>query len=121
MYGRIIGELSNDLFPTNDDGQYWEFLDAGVMALLGSASFYGGVSRLTIALTVILMEMTDDTALLLPIMATIMTSKWIGDYLTHSLYHGMLELKCLPFLDNDIASVHNLELFSVKYVLKDSD
>ncbi len=36
---------------------------------------------------------------LLPIMAAIMVAKWVGDFVTHPLYHALLELKCIPFLD----------------------
>ncbi len=32
-------------------------------------------------------------------MAAIMVSKWVGDFVTHPLYHALLELKCIPFLD----------------------
>ena len=34
-----------------------------------------------------------------PIMAAIMVAKWVGDFITHPLYHALLELKCIPFLD----------------------
>eukprot|EP01084_Bolivina_argentea_P233187 392811_1 len=69
------------------------------------------------SLTVIFLEMTNDTILILPIMVTIMISKWIGDVTTHSLYHALLELKCLPFLDNNVCCKYNLELFSIKYIM----
>ena len=45
------------------------------------------------------MEMTNDVQFLLPIMAAIMIAKWVGDFFTHPLYHALLELKCIPFLD----------------------
>ena len=38
------------------------------------------------------MEMTNDIQFLLPIMVTIMVSKWVGDLLTHSFYHALLEV-----------------------------
>ena len=38
------------------------------------------------------MEMTNDIQFLLPIMVTIMVAKWIGDLLTHSFYHALLEV-----------------------------
>ena len=39
------------------------------------------------------MEMTNDIQFLLPIMVTIMVSKWVGDLLTHSFYHALLEVR----------------------------
>ncbi len=32
-------------------------------------------------------------------MTAVMCSKWAGDMLTHPLYHALLELKCIPFLE----------------------
>lgn len=44
-------------------------------------------------------EMTNDVQFLLPIMAAIMVSKWVGDFFTHSYYLALMELKCIPYLD----------------------
>ena len=40
-------------------------------------------------------------AFLLPLMLAVMMAKWIGDYITHPLYHSLLELYCIPFLDSE--------------------
>ena len=42
----------------------WGWVDPGVFALVGAASFFGGVSRLTISLTVIMVEITNDVQML---------------------------------------------------------
>ena len=39
---------------------YYSYVDPGAFALIGAAAFFGGVSRLTIALTVIMIEITND-------------------------------------------------------------
>lgn len=44
-------------------------------------------------------EITNDVQFLLPIMCAIMVAKWVGDFTTHPIYHALLELKCIPFLD----------------------
>ena len=77
---------------------YWQWLDPGAFALLGGASFFGGVSRLTMSLAVIMVEITNDIQFLLLIITTILLAKLTGDLLTHSIYHSLLELKCIPFL-----------------------
>ena len=45
------------------------------------------------------MELTNDVQVLLPVMASVLISKWVGDFFTHPVYHALLELKCIPFLD----------------------
>ncbi len=46
----------------------------GTYALIGAASFLGGVVRMTISLTVILIESTNEIDYGLPIMLTLMVS-----------------------------------------------
>lgn len=53
LYGRFIGRVFVHLFGVHMFG-YWAWMDPGAFALLGAASFFGGVSRLTMSLTVIM-------------------------------------------------------------------
>ena len=32
-------------------------------------------------------------------MVAILVSKWVGDYITHPLYHSLLEHKGIPYLE----------------------
>ena len=119
LYGRILGRATVDIFGVQD-GTYWQWMDPGAFALLGGVrwifisffsyhpnhasylaffSFFGGVTRLTMSLAVIMVEITNDIQFLLLIIVAILFSKWTGDYFTHSIYHSLLEFKCIPFLD----------------------
>lgn len=89
-YGRLAGFLSNYIFSSIDPGTY---------ALIGAASMLGGCLRMTISLTVILLEITNDIQFLLPIMATVMVAKWVGDHFNGPLYDAYIELKHIPFLE----------------------
>ena len=43
-----------DLFGLFIGESYWNWIDPGAFALIGSASFFGGVARLAPAITVIM-------------------------------------------------------------------
>eukprot|EP00731_Ephydatia_muelleri_P014815 Em0008g535a len=71
----------------------------GTYALIGSAAFLGGVMRMTISLTVILIETTQQISYGLPIMITLVVAKWVGDLFNDGIYHIGIHLKKIPFLD----------------------
>ena len=48
--------------------------------------------------------MSNDVRMLLPVMVAIMIAKFVADAATHSLYHGLLEVKCVPFLPKDVSA-----------------
>ncbi len=50
--GRLLVELHGGV-PTD---RFWKWIDPGALALIGAASFFGGVSRLTMSLTVIMVS-----------------------------------------------------------------
>jgi chloride channel 7 len=52
--------------------------------------------------------MSNDVRILLPAMVAIMLAKFVADAATHSLYHGLLEVKCVPFLPKDVSGVVSL-------------
>ena len=122
IYGRIVGLACTNLVfggfggvgvgPIDYADKALQWVDPGVFALIGSASFFAGVSRLTMSLTVIMVELTNDVHMLLPLQLSILVAKWIADYSTHSLYHAQIEQKCIPFLDFNINSEMSMELFS---------
>ncbi|KAK2191553.1 hypothetical protein NP493_51g02024 [Ridgeia piscesae] len=124
LYGRALGRLLTDLHGGVPQDIFWQWIDPGALALIGAASFFGGVSRLTMSLTVIMIEITNDVAFLLPIMVAVMVAKWVGDYITHPLYHSLLELKCIPFLDMEVIvydeskQLLNLECFKARDVMR---
>ena len=59
-----------------------------------------GVTRMTISLTVILLETTNNIKYLLPIMIVLMIAKFVGDCFNISLYDMHVELNALPFVES---------------------
>lgn len=97
---------------------------SGTFALIGAAAFLGGVVRMTISLTVILIESTNEITYGLPIMITLMVSvqgvgpgwgprgagvmtcflgsqvaKWTGDFFNKGLYDVHIQLRGVPLLE----------------------
>ncbi|KAF1412934.1 Chloride channel protein B, partial [Spheniscus magellanicus] len=56
LYGRIIGLILVSIFGVQTN-KYGAWIDPGLFAAIGAASFFSGVSRLTISLTVIMVSM----------------------------------------------------------------
>eukprot|EP00698_Gefionella_okellyi_P015198 TRINITY_DN4286_c0_g1_i1.p1 TRINITY_DN4286_c0_g1~~TRINITY_DN4286_c0_g1_i1.p1 ORF type:complete len:814 (+),score=118.51 TRINITY_DN4286_c0_g1_i1:176-2443(+) len=90
-YGRILGSGLSQLFPDRN-------VDPGTYALIGAASFLGGVSRMTISITVIVIESTNDIQYALPIILTVMFAKWVGHLFNEGIYDVHVDLKGFPLL-----------------------
>uniref|UniRef100_A0A3Q1KBU7 Chloride channel protein n=1 Tax=Anabas testudineus TaxID=64144 RepID=A0A3Q1KBU7_ANATE len=71
----------------------------GTFALIGAAAFLGGVVRMTISLTVILIESTNEITYGLPIMITLMIAKWTGDFFNKGIYDIHIQLRGVPLLE----------------------
>ncbi|XP_062985903.1 chloride channel protein D-like [Elgaria multicarinata webbii] len=122
LYGRIVGLILVSIFGIQTD-ERGAWVDPGLFAAVGAASFFSGVSRLTISLTVIMVEITNDVQSLLLIMLAVMLAKMVGDWFNTSLYSSLLKLKCIPYLDAEPFVCHrknglNLELFAARDVMK---
>ncbi|EFP05896.1 CRE-CLH-6 protein [Caenorhabditis remanei] len=91
-WGRLFGILVERLFPSVTG------IDPGKYALAGAAAQLGGVVRMTISLTAIIMEATKDITFGLPIMLVLMVTKWVGDMFNEGLYDSHIDLAEVPIL-----------------------
>ena len=107
--GAAMGRLLGEVFP--DDS------DPGRFALMGAAAVLCGVTRMTITLAAILVEVTHDVGALLPLMFTLAVSKISADLLAPSFDDGMMHAQRLPFLEEE--PPHELALLTARDVMSD--
>ncbi|KAF4520380.1 hypothetical protein B566_EDAN012885 [Ephemera danica] len=91
-WGRLAGMGLQAMFPDASWAQ------PGKYALIGAAAQLGGVVRMTISLTVILIEATGNITFGLPLMMSLLMAKWIGDFFNEGLYDMHIHLTGVPIL-----------------------
>jgi chloride channel 7 len=99
-FGRLCGHLLHKLDHTNGT-----FADSGTYALMGAAAVLGGMARMTISLTVILLEATGDMQYVLPLMLTLMAARFTGNVFNEGLYDIHIHLKDIPFMEAEVPPV----------------
>ncbi|KAF2031989.1 chloride channel-like protein 3 [Setomelanomma holmii] len=91
LFGRLVGQLIPSISP-------------GIFAMVGSAAFLAGVSRMTISLAVIMFELTGQLSYTVPNMLAILIAKWVADSISsEGVYDLAQNVLGHPFLDPDTA------------------
>lgn len=67
------------------------------------AAMLGGICRMTISITVIVVESTTNVNFLLPISITITVAKLIADYFNEGIYDLHIHLKRYPHLPEKVS------------------
>ncbi|XP_059045366.1 H(+)/Cl(-) exchange transporter 7 [Achroia grisella] len=73
-------------------------INSAKYALIGAAAQLGGVVRMTISLTVIIIETTGQISNALPIIITLVVAKWVGDFFSEGIYDIHIQLAAVPLL-----------------------
>ncbi|XP_048773690.2 H(+)/Cl(-) exchange transporter 6-like isoform X4 [Ostrea edulis] len=110
-YGRFVATVLVKIGYANHE-------NSGTFALIGAAAFLGGVVRMTISLTVILIESTNEISYGLPLMLVLMVAKWSGDYFNEGLYDIHIKLKGVPLLEWEVH--HGTERLKAHDVMDES-
>eukprot|EP01038_Epipyxis_sp_PR26KG_P004229 gene4229-6005_t len=112
-FGRLLGHLLHKL-----DNARGTFADSGTYALMGAAAITSGIARMTISLTVMILEATGDMQYVLPLMLTVMSARLIGNIFTEGLYDIHIHNRNLNFLDEDegiskLVDLHDLSVSEI--------
>uniref|UniRef100_A0A672LP79 Chloride channel protein n=1 Tax=Sinocyclocheilus grahami TaxID=75366 RepID=A0A672LP79_SINGR len=106
--GRIVGIAVEQLAYYHHDWflfREWcevgaDCITPGLYAMVGAAACLGGVTRMTVSLVVIVFELTGGLEYIVPLMAAVMTSKWVGDaFGREGIYEAHIRLNGSPSLD----------------------
>lgn len=98
-FGRLVGNLVYKLNPT-------AYAFSNTYSLIGAAAVLGGMARMTISLTVILLEATGNEQFALPLMITLFTARVVGSLFNDDLYHIHIHLKKgVHFLEAELRSI----------------
>ena len=102
IIGRLLGLATVDVAQSwmgkrwSLDFGPWSWVDPGVFALVGAGAFMSGVTRLTLALAVIMIEISSDVHMLLPVLVAIMivSSHRFRSHLDFSRYDLIFLMDC---------------------------
>jgi len=79
--------------------------DPGTYAIIGMAAIMGGSGRITVMLAAVLLELTADPLLIAPIGVTCLVAMLVGNSFNHGLYHGLIPIFNLPYLNMEPSSL----------------
>lgn len=100
-WGRLTAMILGLMLPTA------QFLSPGKYAIIGAAAHLGGVLRMTISLSVILIETTGiDSSFAFPLIITLITGKYIGDYFNEGIYDTQIRINHVPLLPWQLPTIY---------------
>ncbi|KAI9510532.1 Cl-channel protein [Russula earlei] len=106
--GRAVGLLTQGLYRAYPKAWFFSAcppdptvrcIYPGFYAVIGASSMLAGVTRMTVSLVVIVFELTGALSHVLPIMISVMVSKWIADaFGPDGIYTSWIALRRYPWL-----------------------
>lgn len=122
-FGRMLGILVKAMYNTFPNAAIFSAcqpdvpcITPGTYAFLGAAAALAGVTRITVAVVVIMFELTGALTYILPTMIVVMITKGVGDmYGKGGIAEQTMKFAGYPFLDKD---EHNFGLLPVQEVMK---
>lgn len=98
-FGRLLGNLIYKISPQN-------VAFSNTYSLIGAAAVLGGMARMTISLTVILLEATGNEQFALPLMISLFCARIVGSLFNADLYHIHIHMKPgVHFLEPELRAI----------------
>jgi len=82
-------------------------IDPGVYSMVGAAAVLAGVTRMTISLVVIMLELTDSLDYVVPFMLAVLVARTTGNALTEAIYDLQIMAKGYPYLHEEIEHTYS--------------
>ena len=111
MWGGVFGRLLGMIFQAiHENHRDWGFfsecppegtcITPGMYSLIGAIASLGGITKLTVSLTVIMFELTGNLNYIIPCMVSLMVAKVVGDFFVKGgITEVMIQTNKYPFLD----------------------
>ena len=109
IVGRIVGILFESLvyyqpdfflFAGECSTSVEQCVAPGFYAVVGACAFLGGVTRMTVSLVVIMVELTGGLSYSVPLMCAALVAKLVGDAVVRQgIYDAHIQLNNYPYLD----------------------
>jgi chloride channel 7 len=109
-FGRLVGHILNRAFPG-------AVSSSGTYSLIGAAAILGGMSRMTIAGAVIVLEACGNSTFLLPLMLTFASARYAGNAINEPMYDMHIRLKEMPFLEGSLKTLGLLNYHPVAEIM----
>ncbi|GMG49464.1 unnamed protein product [Ambrosiozyma monospora] len=118
-FGRAIGILAELMFPCKEGSD--QCIIAGTYAFLGAASALSGITHLTVAVVVIMFELTGAIRYIIPTMICVGVTKMINDNFSNGcggIADQMIKFNGMPFID--VKEDHDFEDATVEEAMTDT-
>eukprot|EP00756_Hemistasia_phaeocysticola_P029601 Hpha_TRINITY_DN16241_c3_g1::TRINITY_DN16241_c3_g1_i1::g.12220::m.12220/K05016/CLCN7; chloride channel 7 len=111
--GRFFGQAVRDTMGTHA-------LHLGCYSLFGAAAVLGGVIRMTVSLSVIVMEASGNATYIVPLMLITCTAKYVGDLFNHGIYDEHIMFNRVPLMEQELHD-KRLRALTAHYVMNRTD
>jgi chloride channel 7 len=112
IFGRGVSSIVAEIDPEIR-------MDMHTYAVLGAAASLGGSTRMTISITVLVMETTGSMQLIIPLMLVIFFAKAVGDKFSLGIYDTHIKIRGAPFLSEHEQTGPSLDKLRVNEVMAD--